>query len=165
MKFGTIDTPVPRAESGAGCSSANAFAGVGRQAHAVRVSATDGDVDAGRNSGQPQARVPVLPAKKGRRCESGIDGRTRWSGMLTSPAAAKPNERWSVDFVSDCVSSGTVIRLLTIVDDRSRACTTQNGSGRKPAIEVDISLGALTGGSSAGSDFERARVTGGNCSG
>jgi putative transposase len=60
--------------------------------------------------------------------------RIRWSGVVTSPAAAKPNERWSMDFVSDCVSSGTVIRLLTIVDDCTREC---------PAIEVDTSLGGL----------------------
>jgi len=36
--------------------------------------------------------------------------------------------------VSDCVSSGTVIRMLTIVDDCTREC---------PAIEVDTSLGGL----------------------
>jgi putative transposase len=60
--------------------------------------------------------------------------RIRWNGAVMSPAAAKPNERWSMDFVSDCVSSGTVIRLLTIVDDCTREC---------PAIEVDTSLGGL----------------------
>jgi putative transposase len=60
--------------------------------------------------------------------------RIGWSGAVTSPAAAKPNERWSMDFVSDCVSAGTVIRMLTIVDDCTRKC---------PAIEVDTSLGGL----------------------
>lgn len=40
--------------------------------------------------------------------------RIRWNGALASPAAMKPNERWSIDFVSDCVSSGKVIRILTI---------------------------------------------------
>jgi putative transposase len=39
-----------------------------------------------------------------------------------------------MDFVSDCVSTGTVIRMLTIVDDCTREC---------PAIEVDTSLGEL----------------------
>ncbi|HEV2715837.1 MAG TPA: IS3 family transposase [Terriglobales bacterium] len=58
--------------------------------------------------------------------------RIRWKGAVTSPAAAKPNERWSMDFVSDCVSTGKVIRMLTIVDDCTREC---------PAIEVDTSLG------------------------
>src|SRR4051794_21417661 len=54
------------------------------------------------------------------------------SGIVTSPAATKRNERWSMDFVSDCVSTGKVIRRLTIVDDCTREC---------PAIEVDTSLG------------------------
>lgn len=54
-----------------------------------------------------------------------------WNGVVTSPAATRPNERWSMDFVSDCVSTGKVIRMLTIVDDCTREC---------PAIEVDTSL-------------------------
>jgi len=60
--------------------------------------------------------------------------RIRWSGVATSPAASRRNQRWSMDFVSDCVSSGKVIRMLTIVDDCTREC---------PAIEVDTSLGGL----------------------
>ncbi len=39
-----------------------------------------------------------------------------------------------MDFVSDCVGSGKVIRMLTIVDDCTRECL---------AIEVDTSLGGL----------------------
>ena len=60
--------------------------------------------------------------------------RIRWSGAIVKPAASQPNERWSMDFVTDCVSSGKVIRMLTIVDDCTREC---------PAIEVDTSLGGL----------------------
>jgi putative transposase len=60
--------------------------------------------------------------------------RIRWSGAAVKPAAGQPNERWSMDFVSDCVSTGKVIRMLTIVDDCTREC---------PAIEVDTSLGGL----------------------
>jgi putative transposase len=60
--------------------------------------------------------------------------RIRWNGTVTSPTATRANERWSMDFVSDCVSTGKVIRMLTIVDDCTRKC---------PAIEVDISLGGL----------------------
>jgi putative transposase len=60
--------------------------------------------------------------------------RIRWHGATTSPAARRPNERWSMDFVSDCVSGGKVIRMLTIVDDCTREC---------PVIEVDTSLGGL----------------------
>jgi putative transposase len=60
--------------------------------------------------------------------------RIRWTGVIVKPAAAKPNERWSMDFVSDCVSTGKVIRMLTVVDDYTREC---------PAIEVDTALGGL----------------------
>ena len=60
--------------------------------------------------------------------------RIRWSGAVVKPVASQPNQRWSMDFVSDCVSSGKVIRMLTIVDDCTREC---------PAIEVDTSLGEL----------------------
>jgi putative transposase len=60
--------------------------------------------------------------------------RIRWSGVVASPAASKANQRWSMDFVSDCVSTGTVIRMLTVVDDCTREC---------PVIEVDTSLGGL----------------------
>jgi len=60
--------------------------------------------------------------------------RIRWNGAAAHPAATRRNERWSMDFVSDCVSSGKVIRMLTIVDDCTREC---------PVIEVDTSLGGL----------------------
>src|SRR5208283_704492 len=60
--------------------------------------------------------------------------RIRWNGRAASPAAERPNQRWSIDFVSDCVSTGKVIRMLTMVDDCTREC---------PAIEVDTSLGGL----------------------
>jgi putative transposase len=60
--------------------------------------------------------------------------RIRWNGAVTSPAASRPNQRWAIDFVSDCVSGGRVIRMLTIVDGCTREC---------PAIEVDTSLGGL----------------------
>jgi putative transposase len=60
--------------------------------------------------------------------------RIRWNGVATRKAVTRANERWSMDFVSDCVSTGKVIRMLTIVDDCTREC---------PAIEVDTSLGGL----------------------
>lgn len=49
--------------------------------------------------------------------------------VVGAPAAA--NERWSIDFVQDCLASGRVIRALTIVDDCTREC---------PGIEVDTSI-------------------------
>ena len=58
----------------------------------------------------------------------------RWSGTGAKPAAKQRNERWSMDFVSDCISSGRVVRMLTLVDGHTREC---------PVIEVDTSPGGL----------------------
>lgn len=44
-----------------------------------------------------------------------------------------PNERWSVDFVSDALADGRRFRVLTLVDYCTREC---------PAIVVDTSLPA-----------------------
>jgi len=71
-------------------------------------------------------------------CEEGLTmrirqrRRIRWKGIAVQPKAERPNQRWSMDFVSDCISSGRVIRMLTLVDDYTRECL---------AIEVDTSLG------------------------
>jgi len=51
---------------------------------------------------------------------------------VVMPSAMRPNEHWSMDFVSDSIVTGRRFRALTIVDDYSR---------EYPAIEVDTSLG------------------------
>lgn len=47
------------------------------------------------------------------------------------PTVSRPNERWSIDFVHDRLSTGRRFRALTVVDDFSRECV---------AIEVDFSF-------------------------
>jgi putative transposase len=42
---------------------------------------------------------------------------------MTVPS--KPNERWSVDFMSDQLSNGRRFRILNLVDDYSRECVGQ----------------------------------------
>lgn len=61
--------------------------------------------------------------------------RRRRSGVprQVMPAPKAPNERWSMDFVSDAFGDGRRFRNLTIVDDCSRD---------SPAIEVDTSIPA-----------------------
>jgi len=51
---------------------------------------------------------------------------------VVMPSPQKPNERWSMDFVTDSIVTGRRFRALAIIDDYSREC---------PAIEVDTSLG------------------------
>lgn len=50
---------------------------------------------------------------------------------LVLPPPTRPNERWSMDFVSDVTSSGRRFRVFTLVDDFTRRCV---------ALEVDTSL-------------------------
>jgi putative transposase len=71
------------------------------------------------------------------KCEEGHYGRKRRvkssEGMrLVMLSAQKPNERRSMDFVTDSIVPGRRFRALAIIDDWSRKC---------PVIEVDISLG------------------------
>jgi putative transposase len=47
------------------------------------------------------------------------------------PAAERPNQRWSMDFVADRLADGRRFRILTLVDNVSRV---------SPAMEVDFSL-------------------------
>ena len=55
------------------------------------------------------------------------------SQVRTAPmlVPSRVNERWSMDFMSDCLATGRRFRTLNIVDDLTREC---------PAIEVDTSL-------------------------
>lgn len=50
---------------------------------------------------------------------------------VPKPPALAINDRWSMDFVRDTLSSGRVFRAFTLVDDCTREC---------PVIEVDTSL-------------------------
>ena len=47
---------------------------------------------------------------------------------------SRPGERWSMDFMSDQMSSGRRIRLFNVIDDFTRQCHT---------ITVDVSLGGV----------------------
>jgi putative transposase len=59
--------------------------------------------------------------------------RKRWARTGHRPATApeRANERWSMDFVSDCAATGQTVRVLNVVDDHTRESL---------AVEVDTSL-------------------------
>jgi putative transposase len=44
---------------------------------------------------------------------------------LPMPVPDRPNERWSVDFMSDQLANGRRFRILNLVDDFSRECVAQ----------------------------------------
>jgi putative transposase len=62
--------------------------------------------------------------------ELGMQVRTKKRKKLTRPRIpmalpSRPNERWSLDFVSDQLANGRRFRILNIVDDFSRTCVGQ----------------------------------------
>ena len=61
-------------------------------------------------------------------------GRKRGMTRQPLPTAVAVNQVWSVDFMTDALSSGRRFRTLNIVDDYTRECL---------AIEVDTSLGGM----------------------
>jgi putative transposase len=71
-------------------------------------------------------REEGLSLRKRKRKKTGAQTR------VILPPAQRPNERWSMDFVSDSLVTGRRFRALAIVDDFSK---------ESPAIEVDTSIG------------------------
>src|SRR3546814_3383262 len=49
-------------------------------------------------------------------------GRQRAMGTRPMPLRQGPNQRWSLDFVSDTLNSGLRIPLLAVIDDFTREC-------------------------------------------
>ena len=91
-------------------------------------------------------RLHILLRREGHRCnhkltyrlyrEAGLSVRRRARKRVAVPrqplaVPAGPDQRWSMDFVTDALVDGRKFRSLTIVDDFTREC---------PAIEVDTSL-------------------------
>jgi len=53
---------------------------------------------------------------------------------LVLPAASRPNERWSMDFMQGVLWGGRRFRMLTVIDQFTKEC---------PVIEVDTSINGL----------------------
>jgi len=70
-------------------------------------------------------------------CQEGLEIRTKKRRKLASrarvvlPQADAPNERWSMDFMTDRLVDGRAFRVLTVVDQFSREC---------PLLMADFSL-------------------------
>ena len=74
-----------------------------------------------------EENLAVRRSAKKRRCES--------PRPLRPPLGA-PNERWSMDFVSDTLSSGRRFRCLTILDEFNRDCLAIHVAHSIPAVAV-----------------------------
>jgi putative transposase len=70
-------------------------------------------------------------------------GRKRAVGTrapMVSPQA--PNQRWSLDFVSDALADGRRFRILAVVDDFSRECLALVADTSLPGVRVARELDA-----------------------
>ena len=98
----------------------------------------------------------VVNTKRGYRLyrEQGLQVRTKKHGKRAAhtrvrlPEAARPNQRWSMDFVSDRLTDGRWFRILTVVDQYTREClciyADRSQTGEK-AVEHMKRLVALRG--------------------
>jgi len=59
--------------------------------------------------------------------------RVSQANRMAEPSALKPNDCWSMDFLSDRLDDGRGLRVFAVVDDHSKL---------SPAIEADLSLPA-----------------------
>ena len=78
--------------------------------------------------------------------EEGLKVRVKRRKKLASharvrpPAAARVNERWSMDFVADSLSDGRRIRVLTIIDSFTRECLALTVAKSLPSQSVTETL-------------------------
>ena len=57
---------------------------------------------------------------------------------------ARPNERWSLDFVSDALTDGRRLRILCVVDDCTRECLTLLADTSISGVRVSRELDRIT---------------------
>jgi len=71
-------------------------------------------------------------------------GRKRALGTRAPMAIPQgPNQRWSLDFLSDALADGRRFRILAIVDDFTRECLTLIADTSLPGVRVARELDAL----------------------
>jgi putative transposase len=61
-------------------------------------------------------RAEALQVRTAKRAKRAVQAR------VPLPGAARPNQRWSMDFVSDRFADGRWFRILTVVDQYTREC-------------------------------------------
>ncbi len=77
-----------------------------------------------------------------RNCRSEVQKRTKRTrqARVALPGASRPNQRWSMDFVSDRLADGRWFRILTVVDQYTRECLCahpeRSQTGRKVADQL-----------------------------
>ncbi len=132
------DDPALRAPSRSAGGLARALARVGRQPRALWLSTADGAAQARGLGGERQAHLPALHRRRTDRAHPEAQENERNGNALPLGQAARPNHKWSMDFVAQRLPDGRWIRVLTVVDQFTRECLTLFAdtalSGEKVAI-------------------------------
>src|SRR6478735_10106396 len=80
-------------------------------------------------------------ARRSYRCASARRPQARFGHQAPDAGTGWPNQRWSLDFVSDAFTDGRRFRVLTVVDDHTRECLAlvvdTSLSGRRVVRELD----------------------------
>ena len=98
-----------------------AAARAGRRAPALRLPAARHPAGAGGHAHEPQEALPAVPrGGAGGAPPTWPQAGDRHAGALALPQA--PNQRWSLDFVSDCLAGAGGSGSWSIVDDFTREC-------------------------------------------
>ena len=88
-----------------------------------------------------QKRSAGCTGRRSCRCAGVVAASGRWAYGRRWHSRAGPNERWSLDFVSDCFTDGRRFRILAIVDDFTRESLAlipdTSLSGTRVARELD----------------------------
>ena len=111
----------------------------GRRAPALRLPAARHPARARGRAHEPQEAVSAVPrGGTGGSPPAWPQARDRYAGPLALPQA--PDQRWSLDFVSDCLAARR-FRILVVVDDFTRECLAAVAdtsiSGTRVARELD----------------------------
>ena len=87
--------------------------------------------------GEPQAAVPHLRRGTAAWCANGVAAKEPWEQAAPDGGSGGcPNDRWSLDFVSDQLACGRRFRILAIFDDCTRECLARSPTPRSPAGRV-----------------------------
>jgi hypothetical protein len=100
---------------------AAAIEGSGSCPDPVWVSTVDRAFETGRLEGQCQANLSALSAGRTGGADPKAEKIASRARVIGSPVD-RPNQRWSMDFMSDRLVDGRAFRILTAVDQYSREC-------------------------------------------
>ena len=99
----------------------------------VRLSASASSAEAGRHGDEPEEVPAALSARRACRCASAAAASGPLGTRAPHCAIRGPNERWSLDFVSDSFTDGRRFRILAVVDDCTRECLAWSPTRRSRA--------------------------------